>query len=81
LDLAAVHCQEQAGGPVEEGEVNGFAGCADDFACQAAEIGSCFGWGQGGGNFFEEDGETLGGFVAEWSLVSGELEGVGCVVC
>jgi hypothetical protein len=29
------------------------------------------------GDFFEEDGDALHGFVAHWTLVGGELESVG----
>ena len=78
LDLAGVHCEEDAGGPVEEARVDGGADCFDDFAGEATIVDFLiFRGGQGKAEFFKEDSNPLDGFGAEGTLGGGELEGVG----
>ena len=73
LDFAAVHGEEDARGPVEEACADGVANCADDFAREPAHaVGSVFFFGgHGEGDVFEEDGDALDGFGAEWALGAG----------
>ena len=77
LDLARVHGEHDARAPVEEAVADGVADCADDLAGEAAHALAGFFVGDVAGDVFEEDGDALHGFVAHWSLVRGELEGVG----
>lgn len=77
LDLAAVHCEEHAGGPVEEAGADGVADGFYDFACQAAGLfGGLVRGGDVEGYIFYEYCDSLDGFGAEGALGGGELEGV-----
>lgn len=77
LNLARVHGEHDARAPVEEALTDGIADGADDFAGEAAHALAGFFVGDVAGDFFEEDGDALHGFVAHGALVGGELEGVG----
>ena len=83
MDFAVVHCEEDAGGPVEEAGADGVADCADYFTREAAHaVGGIvfFGW-NGESDFLEEDGDALDGFGAEGALCAGKLEGIRYLVC
>jgi hypothetical protein len=77
LDFARVHGEHDARAPVEKAGTDCVADGADDFAGQAAHALASFVVGKGAGDFFEEDGDALQGFVAQGALMGGELEGVG----
>lgn len=77
LDLARVHGEEHARGPVEEAGMDGGAHGFDDFAGEAAAVLGGFVVRDGEGHVFEEDGDALDGLGAAGALGGGELEGVG----
>lgn len=83
LDLTTVHSEQDARTPVQEAQTYRVSDRPDDLASKTAEVlplGAFFAFGDVDGYIFEEDGDALHWFVAQWTLVGGQLEGVGDLV-